>query len=534
MANTKEAYTALAQGMADIDNIHVVSNHRKVFNEARLQELADNIKQVGVLEPILTRQAQGSDTEMILVAGARRLAAAKLAGLREVPYRMLNLDEAQANEVQALENLHRENLNPIEEAAAFKTLLDQGSYTPEDLAGRVNKHITYVYRAIKLLELPENAQEHIACGDFTPSHGHRLLQLPPAQQVKMIEWLENESNSGTSWPSSAALAQEIEYTCGRTLDNVCFPTDKEYAGAAACSSCAHNTAAQTMLFDAQGDGQCLNGECFAAKVAAFDQEIATAAAEKYPGMKYLGVLDWSWAYVNNTNLRRYGKKGIEVTPELAKRPEVKSALKKAPEKFGYCVSKGDHEVKLVLTDKELFEQIYPKREDGGQSQETPEQREARQKEAFFKEAEARALLKAAVQDKKPVTVAMLADMVFKQDCDDDATPFIAEALGLKEINQKTLVKLQPAVLLKLLWIGKALSWNYVREIMDENCFKPLGLKTAQIRAAARKAAGPAYEEYKAEQAELRAKEAAAKAGKKAKAKQEPEEETGEEGEGDDE
>lgn len=539
MAKTIEAYKPLAQGTTGIDSILVGTNHRKVFNQDRLQELADNIKQVGILEPILTRPAD-KVPDMILVAGARRLAAAKLAGLTEVPYRMLQLDDAQANEVQALENLHRENLSPIEEARAFKTLLDQGSYGVEDLAGRVNKHITYVYRAIKLLELPEAAITAIEQGTLTPAHGHQILSVSPDQREELLKYALTKESWRESLPTAQELRCHINSLFGTELDRAVFDTTALVPGVDvnACTTCEHNSANQSMLFDAAEEGKCLNKKCFDQKTKAFDDNLAEQARGEYQGMTYLGVKDWKWGHTQiykgeaSESAKTFGKDGLIISPFLKGIPAIKSALKKTPEKFGYGVLKGEHKLVLVLTDKALVLELTPKTSGTAQT-ESPEAREARQKEAFFKEAEARALLKAAVADKKPVTVPMLADLVFNQDCDNDAMPYIGEALGLKEINEKTLLKLQPAVLIKLLWIGKALEYDYVREIMDENCFKPLRLETAKIRAQARKAAVPAYEAYKAEQAELRAKAEAEKAGKKAKAKQEPEEEeTGEEGDND--
>lgn len=544
MAKTIEGYKPLAQGMAPIASIKVEGNFRKVFNQERLQELADNIKQVGVMEPIITRPG-GPDEKagMILVAGGRRLEASKMAGLKEIPYRMLDLDEAQANEAQALENLHREALGPIEEARAFKTLLDQGSYGVEDLAGRVNKHITYVYRAVKLLELPAAAIEAIEQGTLTPAHGHQILSVAPEQREELTKYALTKDSWRERVPTAQELRTHIEDYLGTSLDRAVFDTTVLIPGVEvpACTGCLHNSANQSMLFDAAVEGKCLNKDCFDKKTRAFDDNLAEAARDEYHGMSYLGVKDWKWGHTQiyngerNESIKQFGKDGLIITPFIKKIPAVKAALKKTPEKFGYGVLKGEHKLALVLTDKALMKEILPTgpRAAGGSS-ETAEEREERQKKEFFYRAEATALLIAAVQDKKPVTSAMLAAIHPHQDLDSDAIPYVAEALGVKELNEKTLAKLQPAVLIKLVWLGKVLEWSYEREILDNNALKPLGLKTAQIRAAARKAAGHAYEEYKAEQAALRAKSEAEKAGKKAKAKQEPSPEEEKDAEGDNE
>ena len=106
-----------------LDDVVVKSNHRKHFDKDRMNELADNVRQFGVLEPILVRRV---DDEYHLIAGARRLRAAALAGLPTIPVRVLDVDEQKAAEIQLLENLQREGLGPIEEAEAFQTLLTGG------------------------------------------------------------------------------------------------------------------------------------------------------------------------------------------------------------------------------------------------------------------------------------------------------------------------------------------------------------------------------------------------------------------------
>jgi hypothetical protein len=339
--------------------------------------------------------------------------------------------------------------------------------------------------------------------------------------------MENESEGGTSWPTVAALGQEIEYKHGRTLSGACFPTDKEFAGKPACSNCPHNAAAQSMLFDAQAEGQCLNGECFNEKEAQFDYELAQAQAEKYADMKYLGVQDWRYVYINSTNLKKFGKAGPIVEDSLAKRPEIKSALKKTPEKFGFGVLKGAHQVVLVLTDKELFDRVFPKKEDDGSGQETPEQKLARQKEEFFKRTLASALIREAIKAPAAPGMGMVAEVIAGIDGDYDVDKFLQEEFKLKNLDSKTLSKMGKPQLLKLGYLRHMLGYDYTEAVLEKNVLKPFSLKTAAIKAQSQKAAQPEWEKHLAEQEkaaeERKAAAAAAKAAKKAAPRQEEEE-----------
>lgn len=531
-----EAYKELARGTATLDQISISSNFRKTFNQDRLRELAENIKQVGVLEPILTRvnpePTASAGPDMILVAGARRLEATRLAGITEIPYRLLDLTEEQANEVQALENLHREQLNPIEEAQAFKTLLDQGSYTVEDLAGRVNKSAQYVYRAVKLLDLPENAQLHIACGDFTPSHGHRLLLLTPEQQSEVVEWMENETAGGEPWPTVAAMASHIEMDYGRTLDGAVFPTDTEYAGKPACTSCPHNAAAQSMLFDAQAEGQCLDGKCFAEKVQVFDEELGRKAYDTYKGMSFLGVEKpvWKgWAGNYTTRIYKFGKKGHFIE-EMDKNPIIKAAIKKAPQKLGFGVNSDTHQVVLVVTDKDLWAELTPAKKDE-QPKETPEQVLARQKKEFIEgQVQLRAGLK-FVTDKKPVDVKTTARLVDTTGMDDDGIwPQVAKALGVKELNDRSIQKLSKDTLIRLALLKNNTTW---RGTPIGDFIKTSGVNLKEISKAHAAEIAQAWEQELERKRENEAAIEKAKAAKKAR-KQEPEEEEQGEDTGEDE
>jgi ParB family chromosome partitioning protein len=148
------------------------SQPRKRFDEQGLSALASTIKEKGVLQPLLVRRV-GSRYE--LIAGERRLRAAKLAGLEEVPVIIRESEESDSLELSVLENIQREDLNPIEEARAYKQMLDRFELTQEELARRVGKDRSSVANMMRLLQLPREIQEDLTTGLLTAGHARALL-----------------------------------------------------------------------------------------------------------------------------------------------------------------------------------------------------------------------------------------------------------------------------------------------------------------------------------------------------------------------
>lgn len=276
----------IKNGAVPINSISVVSNIRKVFKAAQLAELTKNIEKVGVLEPVLLRPSPAG-SGYLLIAGERRLRAAKDAGLKEIPARVLEVTNEQAAEIQAFENLHRVDLSPIEEARAFKMLLEAGKYSVDQLAQRVDKSKVYVYRAVSLLELPKVAIEKIEAGEWTPAHGHQVLRLPVDKREQLIkDWLDDQYEGDTA----KAFAEWIDHQVGQNLGNSLFPKDKEYAGKIACTACPLNTGNQGALFDGAVKGKCTGPDCFTAKSSFHQKEQydkAKATTDKL-GFEWLG------------------------------------------------------------------------------------------------------------------------------------------------------------------------------------------------------------------------------------------------------
>ena len=147
---------------------------RKTFDEERLQELAASIARHGVVQPIIVRK---SGERYEIVAGERRYRAARLAGLATVPVIVKQFDDNQVHEVALVENLQRENLNPIEEAAAIRFLMQQHDLTQEEVSSRLGKSRPAIANSLRLLNLPGNVQGLVKEGALTAGHARALAGL---------------------------------------------------------------------------------------------------------------------------------------------------------------------------------------------------------------------------------------------------------------------------------------------------------------------------------------------------------------------
>ncbi len=148
---------------------------RKLFDKQALEELTVSIKEKGVIEPLLVRAISGGKYE--LVAGERRLRASKLANLKTVPIVIMDCDDDEMLEIALVENIQREDLNPIEEALAYKNLLDRNNYTQEQMAIRVGKDRSTIANSIRLLSLPEEIRGDIIETRISMGHARALLAL---------------------------------------------------------------------------------------------------------------------------------------------------------------------------------------------------------------------------------------------------------------------------------------------------------------------------------------------------------------------
>ena len=150
------------------------SQPRKNFSEDELNELADSIKEHGIFQPLLVSK---QDDHFEIVAGERRWRAAKIAGLKEVPCLVKEYTEQEKVEIQIIENLQRENLNPIEEAAAYKRLIEEFHLTQDELSERIGKKRTTITNKMRLLNLSDQVQEMLIEDKLSEGHARALLAI---------------------------------------------------------------------------------------------------------------------------------------------------------------------------------------------------------------------------------------------------------------------------------------------------------------------------------------------------------------------
>ena len=180
--------------IVEIDIADIRSNPyqpRTHFDEEALKELAESIKEHGLLEPIIVKKSiKGYE----LVAGERRTKASKLAGLKTIPAIIKDFNDLQMMELALIENIQREDLSAIEEANAYKKFIDKMGYTQEELANRFNKSRTYITNLLGLLKLPVSVQNMVMDGSITSSHARVLSKMEDENEIiKLAERIKNES-----------------------------------------------------------------------------------------------------------------------------------------------------------------------------------------------------------------------------------------------------------------------------------------------------------------------------------------------------
>lgn len=196
---------------------------RRSFDEQSLAELADSVARHGVLQPLLVRPIPGGGYQ--IVAGERRWRAARMAGLKEVPAIVREMTDAQVTELALIENLQREDLNPLEEAQGYQTLMDSCSMTQDDVAKAVGKSRPAVTNALRLLGLPEDLRKLVASGTISAGHARALLSFPDeasmraaakiaaaGASVREIERLARRANAKPKAKASRPRPQYYEET----------------------------------------------------------------------------------------------------------------------------------------------------------------------------------------------------------------------------------------------------------------------------------------------------------------------------------
>lgn len=246
-----------------LKTIEATTQTRQFFDEAALNELADSIRKQGILQPILVRE-KGKKYQII--AGERRYRAAKIADLKFVPCLIVEMDDNQALEAQITENLQRKDVHPIEEAHAFKRLMDEAKFSLEDVAAKIGKSPRFVAQRLQLLKLIPAFQE-IFFAEKLPLAG--AVYIATLSEKNQQEYLDDEfadwQDEGFYY-SAAEIKRDLD-RAGEDLEDATFALDDAelVPSAGPCTTCKKNTACYSLLFQEEGVGRCTDSNCFEEK-----------------------------------------------------------------------------------------------------------------------------------------------------------------------------------------------------------------------------------------------------------------------------
>ena len=208
IGDTAEAVAADVEARAGVREIPIEQLHpnpdqpRTHFSDDEIAELSASIRDKGVLQPLLVRPAPGGDGWQI-IAGERRWRASQKAGLKTIPVLVRELDDAQVLEIAIVENVQREDLNPVEEARAYRTLMERFNRTQDVVAGVVGKSRSHVANTLRLLALPDPVLDHVVAGRLSAGHARALITAPNPDELA-----DTIIKSGLSVRQTEALARQ--------------------------------------------------------------------------------------------------------------------------------------------------------------------------------------------------------------------------------------------------------------------------------------------------------------------------------------
>ena len=295
--------TATAETDLDITTVHPsADNHRKTFNDASLQELAESIREVGVLQAIAVRPRTEGGYEIIY--GERRYRASLLAGAKTIKGTVYNnITDDEAEDMSLSENLQREEVRSTEEAKAFKRLLEKGRYDIYSLAGRFGRSEKYIYTRLKLNELYAPIGELLDNETITISVAEEISTYEPNIQKDVYEKHLKEGN-GDNWTDYTLNLFKRHFEKCYTTDLEQYKFDKTE-----CKACVHNAANYNLFAEHNGCGHCTNRKCLEAKNAA---HVAKETEKLLKSDPKLVVARPYYGSRNDMALQKLDKKGHEI------------------------------------------------------------------------------------------------------------------------------------------------------------------------------------------------------------------------------
>lgn len=256
-----------------INQLHESSmNPRKEYDQDGIDQLAESIRQVGILQPIIARLNTSVKKKTIpiyeVICGARRLAAAGCADLTEVPVIVRELTDEDAFDLMITENLQRKGVSPLEEALAFQSLIDKGKYDHYSLSDRFGKSVTYIRQRIKLNDLIQEFKELLRHDVITVSHAFEISKLEAVYQSELFKDDFEDRARYWSCPTVKQLKDRIERRFTLELKKATFKLEDITLNTAAgsCTDCPKNTGSSASLFPDE-NGHCLDRICFTNKTA---------------------------------------------------------------------------------------------------------------------------------------------------------------------------------------------------------------------------------------------------------------------------
>ncbi|WP_462387244.1 ParB/RepB/Spo0J family partition protein [Acidovorax sp. Q11] len=275
-----------------------LTNPRRTFNQQKLAELAETIKQRGVVQPVLLRplpgtrmadtfgfRPQGAPLPVYeLVSGARRLRASHIAGAKTIPAMIRALTDREAREIQHIENIQREDVDKLEEAESFRSLLDDFGMTADAIGEKIGQSRSYVYAALKILDLCQVGRQALRDGKLDFSKALQVARIPSeSQQLKAIKDLTETDYDGELRIGARRAAAYIREHYMLALDKAPFSrTDADLLpGAGACTNCPKRTGANPELFaDVKSADVCTDAPCYHKKEEAHAHQLAEQARAK--------------------------------------------------------------------------------------------------------------------------------------------------------------------------------------------------------------------------------------------------------------
>lgn len=389
------------------------TNPRGHMEKQALGELAESVKRHGVLQPMLVRPLAGESVSFEVVCGHRRLAAAKQAGLAQVPVTVRNLSEAEAIELQVIENLQRSDLHPMEEAEGYLQLTKKHGYTVEDLAAKVSKSKPYVYGRLRLTALHPDLKRAFLEGKMLPAVAFLFARVHDQRQA-LAAFKQAFQNR---WPRSDAPLSAKDATAAlsdlamRDLSKAPFNTkDPQLVVAAgSCVACPKRSGNQPDLFsDLKGGNTCTDPGCFTKKAdAAWDlrkQHALASGSKVLEGKAAAKVL--SGQYGSDAEFVKLD----EINYSISDSKKPRQLLKQQGVEFAPVIARDpdDGEVVELVARKDLVKWL-PKAARGGAAKSAPSPDAKYRLEHEKRNVEMRAMVTAATE----ATVRWLDGMGFR-------------------------------------------------------------------------------------------------------------------------